>query len=222
MTDNGYPNPQFDTATAIITIDRDLNVPVFTSNARYAVTIDETTNIGSSILNVQASRLNLVVCIFIKDTSYGKLINMWIIVCISILNFLGTNLLWINWRLSCPEFLHGTKHQWCHQSHSGSASRQPASELLLGEILTLAIFPPRLEYFALFHILIVWITAESSCLWHQCVSSEGYSWMLHHRQKKPQWTNFQSFDIWSDHKRRISCQHLHPETECVRSWWSKN
>lgn len=61
VTDNGYPNPQSDTATAIITIDRDLNVPVFTSNARYAVTIDETTNIGSSILNVQASRLNLVV-----------------------------------------------------------------------------------------------------------------------------------------------------------------
>lgn len=60
VTDNGYPNPQSDTATAIITIDRDLNVPVFTSNARYAVTIDETTNIGSSILNVQASRLNLV------------------------------------------------------------------------------------------------------------------------------------------------------------------
>lgn len=76
MTDNGYPNPQSDTATAIITIDRDLNVPVFTSNARYAVTIDETTNIGSSILNVQASRLNLVVFTFIKDTPYGKLINL--------------------------------------------------------------------------------------------------------------------------------------------------
>lgn len=140
VTDNGYPNPQSDTATAIITIDRDLNVPVFTSNARYAVTIDETTNIGSSILNVQASRLNLVVFTFIKDTPYGKLINLWIIiVCISILNFPGTYLLWINWRLSCPEFLHGTEHQWCHQCHPGSASRQPASELLLGEILTLAI-----------------------------------------------------------------------------------
>lgn len=66
VTDNGYPNPQFDTATAIITVDRDLNLPVFTSNARYAVTIDETSNIGASILNVQASRLNLVVC---KDIS---------------------------------------------------------------------------------------------------------------------------------------------------------
>lgn len=78
---------------------------------------------------------------FIKDIwKYGKPINLWIIiVCISILNFPGTYLLWINWRLSCPEFLHGTEHQWCHQCHPGSASRQPASELLLGEILTLAI-----------------------------------------------------------------------------------
>lgn len=63
MTDNGYPNPQGDTSTVIITINRDLNVPVFTSNARYAVTIDETTNIAASILNVQATRLNLVVYI---------------------------------------------------------------------------------------------------------------------------------------------------------------
>ena len=65
------------------------------------------------------------------------------------------------------------------------------------------------------------ITAESGCLWHRSVSFEGHCWMLHHRPKKPQRSSVQSSYIWSDHQRRAGCQYLHPETECIRSWWSK-
>ncbi|KAK3089813.1 hypothetical protein FSP39_006721 [Pinctada imbricata] len=60
VTDNGYPQAQSDTATAIISINRDVNVPVFSNNARYAVTIDESTGVTSSIIRVSASRIGIV------------------------------------------------------------------------------------------------------------------------------------------------------------------
>ncbi|RUS85647.1 hypothetical protein EGW08_006593, partial [Elysia chlorotica] len=64
VTDRGYPVGQTDSATIIVSVDRDTAIPVFTSNARYEITIPENTDIGETLLNVRATRLNALGRIF--------------------------------------------------------------------------------------------------------------------------------------------------------------
>ena len=51
--DTSYPTVR-DTSTVLISVIRDEAGPVFTPSATYQVTIPETTDIGSSILDVNA------------------------------------------------------------------------------------------------------------------------------------------------------------------------
>ncbi|XP_046579032.1 protocadherin Fat 4-like [Haliotis rubra] len=59
VSDNGYPTANTATTTVFIGIDRDTVVPVFSSNGRYAVNINENIAVGSFISAVQATRQNL-------------------------------------------------------------------------------------------------------------------------------------------------------------------
>ncbi|XP_046579035.1 protocadherin Fat 4-like [Haliotis rubra] len=59
VSDNGYPTANTATTTVFIGIDRDTVVPVFSSNGRYAVNINENIAVGSFISSVQATRQNL-------------------------------------------------------------------------------------------------------------------------------------------------------------------
>ncbi|GFN78435.1 protocadherin fat 4, partial [Plakobranchus ocellatus] len=60
VTDRGYPVAQTDSATVIVTVDRDTAIPVFTNNARYEITIPENTDLGEVLLSVRATRSNLL------------------------------------------------------------------------------------------------------------------------------------------------------------------
>ncbi|KAH3873277.1 hypothetical protein DPMN_036508 [Dreissena polymorpha] len=63
VSDNGYPSNKIDTAQVDIFVDRDRALPVFTSNARYQVTINEDRPVGNSIIQVSASRQGIQVSI---------------------------------------------------------------------------------------------------------------------------------------------------------------
>ena len=65
VNDNGYPNNNLATANVVIFVTRDVSLPVFTNNARYAVTINENQPIGDGIITVSASRQGLLVSIYI-------------------------------------------------------------------------------------------------------------------------------------------------------------
>ncbi|KAJ8318063.1 hypothetical protein KUTeg_003154 [Tegillarca granosa] len=60
VSDNGYPQAKTDAVNVLISVNRDLNLPVFTNNARYSVVIDESTPVTRNIIQVQATRLNMV------------------------------------------------------------------------------------------------------------------------------------------------------------------
>ena len=62
VTDNGYPVPQTDSSTVVVNIERDTFVPVWSlQGAQYIAQIQENADVGSSLINVSATRVNIIV-----------------------------------------------------------------------------------------------------------------------------------------------------------------